>query len=778
MPQSSVTIEYRVANQGFNDAIKGMKDEVKTLNKEFALQKEQMQLTGTETEKLMAKTEKLRKELKLADDVVTQSENGLKNARDTFGENAKATKEWADRLLDAKKNQAYLQNEITTTEKKVEKLTGVIKEMDDSNAPKNLKNDISQIKEEVQGADNSFGDFSEGFKNLLAGGAIGGIISGVKDVGQAIIDAANEAKELSLRKTSINIAMDFDEDGIRQVDEASKKIEAFGIDAGEALSGVKLQWNLNRDATEEANEKVVEGAAAISSAYSGIDFKELIQETNEISNTLKITNEDALGLVLALLKVGFPEGQLDIISEYGTQLALAGYSAEEIQAIFEAGLDTGTWNIDNLLDGVKEGRIRISEFAKGVPEDMVPVIESMGFTTDEFVRLAQQVKSGGDEGKLAFDTIATAITNMGDTRAQDEAGLALYGTKWEDQGTKITNAITGAEDKVISMKENTDKLAEATAAMNDDPAVQFEQAMQRFEAASLPVKIGVLDLATAILGLVTPTQTYAGEVESFYDKTSVAAAEGSKITIDALTGTVTKLDDVTGEVTVMTYEQYKAWKENNELTASDSLSTYNLINETIKEKMERMNTTTEEKGGEIAATLDEKFSDGKDNAEKNLNAIDASAAEIMAGAKRTVDDELDAMATSAGGMSWHIAAPAVPKFSWSGAWDYLTGTVPEIITTWATSWFANGGYAPNTTLIGMGEAGAEGIVPLEGRHMMPFADAVADRMVELQGISNENSTIININATLNGTQDYELLGRTIDKHLNRQSHEVKLTKGR
>ena len=774
MPQSSVTIEYRVANQGFNDAIKGMKDEVKTLNKEFALQKEQMQLTGTETEKLMAKTEKLRKELKLADDVVTQSEKGLKNASDTFGENAKATKEWADRLLDAKKNQAYLQNEITTTEKKVEKLTGVIKEMDDSNAPKNLKDDISKIKEEVQQADDSFEGFSDGFKNLLAGGAIGGIISGVKDVGQAIIDVANEAKELSLRKTSISIAMDFDEDGIRQVDEASKKIESFGIDANEALSGVKLQWNLNRDATEEANEKVVEGAAAISSAYSGIDFKELIQESNEISDTLKISNENALGMVLALLKLGFPEGQLDIISEYGTQLALAGYSAEEIQAIFEAGLDTGTWNIDNLLDGVKEGRIRIAEFAKGVPEDMIPVIESMGFTTEEFVKLAEQVKAGGDEGKLAFDAIATAITSMGDTRAQDEAGLAIYGTKWEDQGKKITDAITGAEDKVISMKDNTDKLAEATTAMNGAPAVQFEQAMQRFEAASLPVKIGVLDLATSILGLVTPTQTYAAEAQSFFDKTSAAAAEGSNITIDALTGTVTKLDEVTGEVTVMTYEQYKAWKENNELSAANSLSTYNLIDETIREKMERMNTTTEEKGGEIAATLDEKFSDGKDNAEKNLNAIDASAAEIMAGAKRTVDNELDAMAASAGGMSWKISEPAVPTFKWSGAWDYLTNTVPEIIT----SWFATGGYAPSTTLIGMGEAGAEGIVPLEGRHMMPFADAVADRMVELQGISNENSTVININATLNGTQDYELLGRTIDKHLNRQSHEVKLTKGR
>lgn len=78
-----------------------------------------------------------------------------------------------------------------------------------------------------------------------------------------------------------------------------------------------------------------------------------------------------------------------------------------------------------------------------------------------------------------------------------------------------------------------------------------------------------------------------------------------------------------------------------------------------------------------------------------------------------------------------------------------------------------------TTLIGMGEAGAEGIVPLEGKHMMPFADAVAERIT-----NTTNATVININAKLNGPQDYEELGRTIDRHLNNQSHEIRIKTGR
>lgn len=56
--------------------------------------------------------------------------------------------------------------------------------------------------------------------------------------------------------------------------------------------------------------------------------------------------------------------------------------------------------------------------------------------------------------------------------------------------------------------------------------------------------------------------------------------------------------------------------------------------------------------------------------------------------------------------------------------EVLGVTLPTI------EWYANGGYMSGTTLIGAGEAGGEGIVPLEGSHMQPFAEAVADYLGE------------------------------------------------
>lgn len=56
--------------------------------------------------------------------------------------------------------------------------------------------------------------------------------------------------------------------------------------------------------------------------------------------------------------------------------------------------------------------------------------------------------------------------------------------------------------------------------------------------------------------------------------------------------------------------------------------------------------------------------------------------------------------------------------------------------------YARGGFITGMTSFNVaGESGKEGIVPLEGRHMIPFADAVADRITEYtQTVVNQNDT--------------------------------------
>ncbi|MED2666020.1 hypothetical protein P4208_00020, partial [Bacillus thuringiensis] len=230
--------------------------------------------------------------------------------------------------------------EALGTEADIEKLQRALRSVDAGNSIQQVRNELRDLQQEAGRTEKKFEGLKVGLENVIGGMAAGG----------GIATAVEKAMDMSKLKTKIDITFDVPESSKKSVEEAIRGVSTYGIDAEEALEGVRRQWALNKDASDETNAAVVKGAATIAASYAGIDFNELIQETNEIGATLGITNEEALGLVNTLLKTGFPPEQLDIIAEYGDQMIQAGFSAKEVQGIMSAGVDTKSWNIDNLLD--------------------------------------------------------------------------------------------------------------------------------------------------------------------------------------------------------------------------------------------------------------------------------------------------------------------------------------------------------------------------------------------------------------------------------------------
>lgn len=222
----------------------------------------------------------------------------------------------------------------------IEKLQRALRSVDAGNSIQQVRNELRDLQQEAGRTEEKFEGLKIGLENVIGGMAAGG----------GIASAVEQAMDMSKLKTKIDITFDVPESSKKSVEEAVRSVTTYGVDAEEALEGVRKQWALNKDASDETNAAVVKGAATIASSYAGIDFNELIQEANEIGATLGITNEEALGLVNTLLKTGFPPEQLDIIAEYGDQMVQAGFTAKEVQGIMSAGVDTKSWNIDNLLD--------------------------------------------------------------------------------------------------------------------------------------------------------------------------------------------------------------------------------------------------------------------------------------------------------------------------------------------------------------------------------------------------------------------------------------------
>lgn len=299
----------------------------------------------------------------------------------------------------------------------VEKMKRALAAVDDGASLDSVRQDLSRVAEEADNAGDEVNGFGDTLKDVIAGLATGGGIAAV----------ISQALDVSTLNTKIDITMDVPEESKASVRDAIKGIEAYGVDGEAALAGVQRQWALNKGASDEANSSIIDQVGVIASAYEGIDFNELVQESYEMGKSMGISQEEALGLTNTLLKTGFPAEQLDIISEYGTQMKMAGYNAEEIQAIMAAGVDTGTWNIDNLLDGVKEGRIKMTEFGQEVPKSMKEMIAGTDISAQKLQKWGQDVSKGGKAGSRAMSEVSKALVNVEDETQRNAIGVALFG---------------------------------------------------------------------------------------------------------------------------------------------------------------------------------------------------------------------------------------------------------------------------------------------------------------------------------------------------------------
>lgn len=367
--------------------------------------------------------------------------------------------------------------EIEYTENSLGKLKNSLKSIDSSDGVKNTKKDMEKLKESISEAKESVGELGQSLVDLVAGALA---VEGIGDI-------VDKSLDTSSFNTKIEVSMELDEGSQAYVTEAISTISSYGVDAEAALEGVRRQWALNKDSSDEANKAVVEGAATIAAAFDGVDFTELIQETNELSKTLGISNQDALGLTYTLLKTGFPPEQLDIISEYGTQLKMAGFDATEIQAIMAAGVETGTWNVDNLLDGLKEGRIKLAEFGQEVPKATQELLKGTGISTQQLQSWGKAVAQGGEGGTKAMQEVSKAIMGVGDETTRNALGVQIFGTMWEDQGTNIAETLLGMNNHLTTAEANQNNLNAATQSLNADPAIQMKQAMADLQVALYPL---------------------------------------------------------------------------------------------------------------------------------------------------------------------------------------------------------------------------------------------------------------------------------------------------
>ncbi len=98
-------------------------------------------------------------------------------------------------------------------------------------------------------------------------------------------------------------------------------------------------------------------------------------------------------------------------------------------------------------------------------------------------------------------------------------------------------------------------------------------------------------------------------------------------------------------------------------------------------------------------------------------------------AKGFIKGGLDAITGFFKGLRLEFPKIKMPHFSIEGEFSLAPPSVPHL----AVDWYRTGAIATGPSVVGIGEAGPEAVVPLSGSEMDPFADAVARRIGAVAG---------------------------------------------
>lgn len=232
-------------------------------------------------------------------------------------------------------------------------------------------------------------------------------------------------------------------------------------DIGDSMGIVARQTGLTGDALESATTN----ALMMRDAF-GMDVDGSIGAVNQLMKQFGLTSEAAYNIMAQGAQNGMnSQGDLmDVIKEYSVQFDSLGFSAEEMFNMLNNGAKAGGFSIDVMGDAMKEFNIRSKDGSKATEGAFTSLGLNAGNLTKAFAK-------GGTEGKKAFSDVMGKLKGIKDPIKQNAAGVALFGTMWEDLGAKGILALGNTEGKIDDAKD-------ALARINSGKYNTFGEAMQ------------------------------------------------------------------------------------------------------------------------------------------------------------------------------------------------------------------------------------------------------------------------------------------------------------
>lgn len=448
-----LTVQIGADTSNFNKAMEESNKKSRSLKSELSEVERLLKLDPTNVE-LVAQKQKI-----LTEQVEESSKrlDILKQAQDEVNQKFKSGEIGEETYRNFQREVIKAENDL---QKQKEALDKVKKSADNtdtalSDASKEAENlgkkDMSETKKELDDVKQSASDLKDVFKDTIAeASAIGGTL--VAGAATAIGSANDNVKATNDLQALTGLSSD-------EVKEYKELIESvyknnFGEDQENVAEAIALiKQNLN-DLDDTKLQDVVENLFTLEDTF-GFDYTETLRAAKMLIDQFGISADEAFNLIVQGAQNGLNKNGdlLDSINEYSVHYKQQGYSAEEFFNSLENGTAAGTFSVDKLGDAMKEFGIRSKDTATTTQEGF----ELIGLDADT---MRSKFAAGGESARQATDETLNALFGLDDQVKQNQAGVDLFGTMWEDlgiDGVKALMDVKGSADKTkTSMQDIKD----------------------------------------------------------------------------------------------------------------------------------------------------------------------------------------------------------------------------------------------------------------------------------------------------------------------------------
>ena len=310
-----------------------------------------------------------------------------------------------------------------------------------------LKGVLQQLTGEADRSGSAISKIGSGLGNFaktaagITAGAAAAVGAAAVGIGTAAVNIGTEYKtalNTMAAQTGISGSALSDFDGIMK----SIYSQNYGESFDDIAASIATVTQTARTIDPSAIEGMTINAIALRDTF-GYDIQESMRAANMLVDQFGMTGDEAFNLIAQGAQQGLDKNGdlLDSINEYSVHFKQIGIDAEGMFNSMANGAFSGTFSVDKLGDAVKEFGIRVKD---GTGDE---AFKTLGLSVNSTKKAFLE---GGEAGQAAFKSVTDALFSMNDKVKQNELGVQLFGTMWEDlgaEGVKALSDIDGEFDR-------------------------------------------------------------------------------------------------------------------------------------------------------------------------------------------------------------------------------------------------------------------------------------------------------------------------------------------